>query len=413
MRRMNGPRINPFQPDQPVRPTLFTGRKAELALIRDSFVDALRGHASHVLIVGERGMGKTSLAHYMRELATDPEISEAAGGVPAPVVLLTSLGYSGTVSEACASILTEAHRWARERNPSVLGWFRDELAKLEGLSVGFFGVTVTAKPGRQSSLPGAFPDALETMWKRMKETAGALTLILDETEAISADASFPGFMKSALETLTARGIGNVQFVVTATPDGRNRMAAAHPSLLRSFRPLSVDFLSPAEVSDLVQRALAEGLPRKTADDAFLNAVAHQSSGIPGFVHELGRAAFDVDTDNILGGEDFIHGLFGTDTVVGALAVLEQKLFRERYSQKVLSHTYRDILHAIAAVDTDEVSTDEIRKHCRQVDQVAFYLANMAKRGVVVRVEGKKGVYRLPDRMFKVFLRLAAARKPKR
>ncbi len=39
-----------------------------------------------------------------------------------------------------------------------------------------------------------------------------------------------------------------------------------------------------------------------------------AAGIPGFVHELGRAAFDVDTDDELGTEDFVQRLLGTDTV---------------------------------------------------------------------------------------------------
>lgn len=399
-------RLNPFQPDAPVRPSLFTGRRAELQTIHQSVLDTLRGRASHVLIVGERGMGKTSLANYLTDFATSPELTEAAGGVTAPAVLFVSLGFSPTVPEVCAAILNEAYRWAR-RDQSLLRWFREELRQLEGLEIGFFGVSIAAKQGQSSTaLPHAFPDALEAVFERMGGIGG-LIILLDETEAIATDPAFPGFMKSLLEVLGARKLGTIQFVMTTTPEGRDRMTQTHESFPRLFRHVRINPLSNDEVEDLVARALQEGLPRKEATPAFLKMIADMASGIPGFVHELGRAAFDVDRNGILDLDDLADGILGTDTVVGALSMLEQRHFHERYSKKVLSNSYREILHAIAELERDEVSTAEIRDRCPQIGagQINTYLARMADRGVVVRVEGKKGIYKLPDQMFKVFLRM--------
>lgn len=401
-------RLNPFQPDAPVRPSLFTGRRAELQTIHQSVLDTLRGRTSHVLIVGERGMGKTSLANYLTDFATSPELTEAAGDVAAPAVLFVSLGFSPTVPEVCAAILGEAYRWARTRDQSLLKWFREELRQLEGLEIGIFGVSIAAKPGQSSTaLPHAFPDALEAVFEKMGKAVGGLIVVLDETEAISADPGFPGFMKSLLEVLGARRLGTIQFVMTTTPEGRDRMTQAHPSFPRLFRHVRINPLSKDEVEDLVLKALKEGLPRKEATPAFLKMTAEMASGIPGFVHELGRAAFDVDRDGVLDVDDLDDGILGTDTVVGALSMLEQRHFHERYSKKILSNSYREILHAIAELDRDEVSTAEIRERCSQIGsgQINSYLARMAERGVVVRVEGKKGVYKLPDQLFKVFLRM--------
>lgn len=398
-------RLNPFQPDAPVRPSLFTGRRAELQTIRESVLDTLRGSASHVLIIGERGMGKTSLANYLTDFATSPDLMDAAGGVPAPAVLFVSLGYCPTVPEVCAAILNEAYRWARQ-DQSLLKWFREELRNLEGLEIGFFGVSFAAKPGQSSTLPHAFPDALEAVFKRMGDVGG-LIVVLDETEAIAADSGFPGFMKSLTEVLRVRKLGNIQFVMTTTPEGQDRMVQAHESFLRLFRLVRINPLSDEEVRDLVLKALKEGLPRKEATPEFLDVMAVMASGIPGFVHELGRAAFAVDQDGTLDLDDLVQGIQGTDDVVGALATLEQRHFHERYSKKVLSNSYREILHAIAAADRDEVSTAEIRERCPQIaaGQVTTYLNRMVERGVVVRAEGKKGMFKLPDRMFKIFLRM--------
>src|SRR5690606_14525664 len=126
----------------------------------------------------------------------------------------------------------------------------------EGLEIGLLGVTIAAKPGQISTLPHAFPDALEAVFERMGEIGG-LIVVLDETEAISADPSFPGFMKSLTEVLRVRKRGNIQFVMTTTPEGLDRMVQAHESFLRLFRLVRINPLSDEEVRDLVLKALKE------------------------------------------------------------------------------------------------------------------------------------------------------------
>lgn len=55
-------------------------------------------------------------------------------------------------------------------------------------------------------------------------------------------------------------------------------------------------------------------------------------------------------------------------------------------------------------------SDILREYAGDENKLRAYLSVMVKRGVVEKVEGQVGQYRLPDRMFKVFLRL---RKPKK
>lgn len=116
-------------------------------------------------------------------------------------------------------------------------------------------------------------------------------------------------------------------------------------------------------------------------------------------------------------EDAIQGIYGTETVVGALQQLEQKHFRERYTQKILSNSYREILHAFVRIEDEtgleEVATQQLRAKLPDVSQIGPYLSNMVKRQVLVRVDGKRGVFRLPDRMFGLFLRMAAEKFDRR
>lgn len=409
--------INPFQPNEPVRPSLFAGRAAERSELRSALVRTLQGHPTHVFFTGERGMGKTSLARFAAEFAVSPEVTEAAGGVPTPLVVRLSLGYCPGVEQLCAAILGETYKQVRERKSSLLDWIRGEIAKLDGVKIGFYGVSLEARSSHPGQLALFFPDAIEGIVRKIeKEIAGSLVIILDETEAISADETFPHFIKSVLETLGQRNVA-AQIILTATPEGSDRMAKAHPSFPRLFRQLQIERLSDEEVEQLVTVALKEGQPQKRSTPEFLEVLREYASGLPNFVQEIGYAAFEVDRDGTLGADDAMDGIVGTNEVIGALDQLEQRYFRERYTKMVLSNTYREILHAIARFEDEsedgEVSTRQIRKALPNVAQPGPYLSNMVKRGVIDRVEGKQGVYRLPDRMFGLFLRMAGERFDRR
>ena len=58
-----------FQPGQPVSPERFKGRKQILEEILKYFPGVINGNPQHFFITGKRGMGKTSLANFVRDFA--------------------------------------------------------------------------------------------------------------------------------------------------------------------------------------------------------------------------------------------------------------------------------------------------------------------------------------------------------
>ncbi len=66
---LNGDSFNAFEPDNPVDPRLFAGRKRELATINQALVQTLKRRSRHILVRAERWLGKTSLADYIKESA--------------------------------------------------------------------------------------------------------------------------------------------------------------------------------------------------------------------------------------------------------------------------------------------------------------------------------------------------------
>ncbi len=64
------PRINPFRPNSPVNPGMFVGRLTELEKLETALLQTRVGQPTNFMLTGERGIGKTSLLDYLKDVAT-------------------------------------------------------------------------------------------------------------------------------------------------------------------------------------------------------------------------------------------------------------------------------------------------------------------------------------------------------
>ena len=60
---------SPFQPGQPVAVAFFVGRKKEVEELLANVRSAVRGRLEVAFLTGERGIGKSSLAAFVRYIA--------------------------------------------------------------------------------------------------------------------------------------------------------------------------------------------------------------------------------------------------------------------------------------------------------------------------------------------------------
>jgi len=405
-------KVNPFMPDSPVSTELFVGRQLEIEQIKRALYQSIHDRSENLLFVGDRGIGKSSLASFAEDIARNADILFNLPNVRF-LSAFVSAGSCRDLDELCVSVIDRIYRKIREGSDPLSRAVSDLLAKIGGLSVDLLGLklAVSGGPGRSEVIAPKFTSLLEALWDKIKDSYSALLIIIDETEHLARLRNAAAFMKSCLEQLNHDKYRRILFVVTVSPSALTDFTEDHPSFPRGFTHVDIPSLSEAESTELITRALSRAVPLAKARPDFLQWVYHYSTGIPSFIHELGRAAFDVDSDSVLDREDFRKGVLGTDAVKGALASLEDKHFRQRYTQKILSNEYRKILHTIASFDEDVVPVSEIlKKYKGDEKKLRAYISIMVRRGVLEKVEGKLGQYRLPDRMFKVFLRLRVGPK---
>src|SRR3990172_5216937 len=63
------PKINPFKPQSPINPGMFTGRLPEILRLENHLFQTRCGQPANFIISGERGIGKSSLMLYVKYIA--------------------------------------------------------------------------------------------------------------------------------------------------------------------------------------------------------------------------------------------------------------------------------------------------------------------------------------------------------
>ena len=182
---------SPFYPGQPVPVEFFAGRGDQIARIVRAAGQVRLGKPQALFVVGEYGIGKSSLAAYARRLV---EKDYALLGIH------VFLGGAKDVADV-ATKTVEATIKARVYQPTVTDKIRNFLAKYVGQPE-VFGVSVDFERLRADGpgLSRGFLPFLRELLERVREDGPAgILLILDEINGISANPEFAHFIKTVVD----------------------------------------------------------------------------------------------------------------------------------------------------------------------------------------------------------------------
>lgn len=402
-------RLNPFSPDTPVEPDLFAGRRSELQQIETALHSTYKNHPQHILIQGERWIGKSSIARYAESLAfmAPTTLQEAQANF---FISYTRAGSCRNLDELCIAVIDGFKKCQNTAKSRVF----DLLSKIKGLQIGPIGIQFDSQNRVDSFVP-TFPTLLESILDQTKDYYSSFLIIIDETEQLSTIPGSASFFKTLLEQLNGDGYTNVMFLITATPEGIDKFTVDHPSFPRLFRYVSLPLMSEVESDELIQKALRRGSPVVSIDKAAISSIYRYSDGFPGLLQELGFVSFETNTDNIIEIEDVLDGILGVEgKMKGALDTLYDKHFRKTLTADLLSDRYRIILKTIASAEKEVVPLTTLKHAITPHDewQLGPYLGNLVKYKIIDKLPGSRGQYKLSSRMLRLWLRLEEVRKGK-
>lgn len=249
-----------FTPSQPVADRrLFAGRDDVLKTIIRSIED----QRLHVVLYGERGIGKTSLLHVLTQAAAEARY----------IVVYTSCGANSNFDET----------------------FRAAAAEIPLLFHSGFSPTA-AEAEKGSSLADLLPTEPLTPRKFgdlcAKLTGTRVLIILDEFDRAESG-SFRRDVAELIKNLSDR-LGRVQLVLAGVAADLTELVEHIPSIRRNIFALRVPKMTEAEVLQIVANGEREADLQFDPDaSAFVVAVARGSPYIANLIcHHAGHAALD-------------------------------------------------------------------------------------------------------------------------
>ena len=243
-----------FSPAAPInRRDLFAGRIDQLQRV----FDAVATRGQHATIFGERGVGKTSLANIVQEVAQN------------------SFGGAGVVKVNCAKVVNFATIW------------RAALARID-LLIDSGESTVGLRPERVEHTTTAAASLAAKVTPHdillAVERLGKTVIIFDEFDRLR---SGRDKFADVIKTLSDSSV-DCTLVIVGVANNINGLIKEHASIDRSLAQILMPRMEPSELHEILEKAMT-ALSMKMGHAA-RNFVVVLSHGLPHYTHVLGKAS---------------------------------------------------------------------------------------------------------------------------
>ncbi len=388
---------SPFYPGQPVPIEFFIGRMDEIGRVTRSLSQVEMGKPQAIFLTGEYGIGKSSLAGFMRFHA------EKYNHILGIHVLL---GGAETLEDVAMKTV-EAVIKRQIYDQKILGKIRNFLAKYIGKQE-FFGVSLNfdaLKADGPNISHGYLPFLRELLSKIEDDGVKGLMLILDEINGITANKQFAHFIKGLVDenALSSKPLP-LLLMLCGVEERRCDMIQQHQPIERIFDIVEIKPMNDDEMKDFFNKAF-NSVGMKVNDDA-MSSLCMYSAGFPRLMHIIGDTIFWIDHDNIVDKADATEGILIAADDIGKKFV-DQQVYKALHSK-----SYHSILAKLAKEKFDlAFKKSDMEKGLSETEKKKFnnFLQRMKKLNVL-RSGEELGEYIFNSRVVKLYMRLKSIEK---
>jgi len=387
---------SPFTPGQPVPVEFFVGRLAEIKKLIDLIKVATAGRLQVTFLTGERGIGKSSLAAFVR-FVTVRDYSVLG--------LHTFLGGVTSLEEMARRVFDRLLKESLDKSweQKVKQFFGNHIKQ-----VGLFGVSVEFQAPEKDlrRMVHDFAPALRNLVQSLDGEKKAILLVLDDINGLASSRDFANWVKSLVDEIaTSREPLPLCLLLVGLEERRQSLIELQPSLARVFEICEIKPWTMDETQEFFKNAFSK--VKIPVDDESLSFLSGSAGGLPVLAHEIGDATFKLDTDDHIDENDAIRGVIAAADVVGHKH-LEPQVFR-----MIRSARYRTILRKVAkdpfgmrfrrADLLGRLNAEE----CKVLDN---FLTRMRQLDVVRSdPDGGPGAYRFGNWLHYLYFRMEAER----
>lgn len=318
---------SPFSPGRPVQPEYFVARIKEIQRLERAIRQTVSGRNENIFITGQRGIGKSSLAMFIRSLA-EKEYN-----------LIGSHCYLGGVRSLDEMMGVTFQKLLQDCTDkslfeSLRKIFDDYIA---GLKLFGMGIEFTKDRSKLHTLTDNFLPALRKIYDEAKKNGKkGLILILDDLNGISDVPQFSQFLKSRVDELaTSDKPLPILLILVGLPERRDELIKHQPSVARIFDVIDLPPMSNSESEDFFMNMF--NVQNITVTSEALSLMVSRFGGFPMLMHEVGDAVFWQDSDGQIDLSDARQGITEAARNVG------RKYIGAQVSNVLRNKTYSSIL----------------------------------------------------------------------
>ncbi len=323
---------SPFMPGRPVPIEYFVARAEEVRKLERIVNQTASGRNENVFISGERGIGKSSLAGYIRYIAEKK------------CNFVGNHCYLGGINSLEEMIRIIFQRLLQEVDKSLFEKLRESFDKyIKGINVFGFGIDFTQDKSELRALVDNFIPVMRKICDIIKDDKKGLIIILDDLNGITSISDFSHFIKSFVDELaTSQEKLPILIILVGISERREEMIKHQPSITRIFDIVELTPMNESESNTFFTSMFNKS--SITIDPVALSLMVELSGGLPMLMHEVGDAIYWNNSDEHIDKKDAQSGILIAAKNVG-MKYLDPHVYRT-----LRSETYRSILRKIAKLE---------------------------------------------------------------
>lgn len=389
---------SPFTPGRPVQPEYFVARINEIERLDRAIRQTISGRNENIFITGPRGIGKSSLAGFIRFLA-EKEYSLIGshcflGGVKSLEDMM------GVIFQKLLQDCTDKSIF--EKIKQLFGNYVK--------AVTFFGVEVefTKDKNELRTLVNNFLPVMRKIYEQAKESGRkGLIIILDDLNGITDVPEFSPFLKSFVDDLATSGKPLPIFLIlVGLPERRAELVKHQPSVARIFDVVDLPLMNESESQEFFVKLFNK--QNITVTDNALPLMVTMSGGFPMLMHQVGDCVFRQDTDNNISEKDAKLGIIEAAKSVGRNYIGTQvaSVFRNKTYSSILMRMGKKLPIGITFKRQELLKENAPEKEQKNLDN---FLNKIKKLGIMQDAD-VRGEYRFVNPLYHLYLWYEAKNK---
>jgi GTPase SAR1 family protein len=364
---------NPFTPQSGWEPKIFSGREEALSVFSSGIEEAASNRSSHLVVLGEWGIGKTSLLKQFKRISQ-------------------SKGYP-----ACFCAIS---KFTKKDKPLDAVYLIAEEMLMGFPGLGADHETLLRSFSRKKSLSQAqtqFTKFLLELWAALN--AKLAVVLLDDLQNLLSISSTIDILRAVLSNEEVIKNTRFLFVLSSTPSGWGMFIDKHDPVGRFFRKrLSVENLNRPEAVAMVNKTL-EGTG-VIFDEKIKENIFDYTAGHPYEAQLLSSHLYDCQINGSVAIPAWDAALFNTLKELGKdyfTSLFSKASDRERDLLKILAEEKRPL----TITDFRNMMIIGSRARKFPIANIKNFLYRLEEKGIIAR--GQSGSFDIPDRMFREFI----------